>query len=71
MKPADCKDEIDLNKLDHTGIGFNDNYVSVKPNIVLLEMGNCSIKIPQRTFRRFAEWYLEEQTKETCDNKKF
>lgn len=62
MKPCDCKDSKDLEELDHSGIKFNDISLEVRPVSVFLEVGPCKVRIPQRQFKRLAEWYLEDQS---------
>jgi len=61
MRPCDCKDARDLEKLQEQGIGFNESLIRVAPNIVVLTSGSCSMKISQKMFNRFAVWYLEDQ----------
>jgi hypothetical protein len=61
LRPCDCKDQITANKLNEQGIGHNDQSITLKPSVVVLKMGHTEIKIPQSTFKMFAEWYLEEQ----------
>ena len=61
LKPCDCKDSYDVDKLNTVGIGINNKSISVRPNIVILEMDHTTVKIPMSTFKRFATWYLEEQ----------
>jgi hypothetical protein len=64
MKPCDCKDIQDLQKLNETGIGSNDDMLKVIPNYVELTLGPMMVKISMRRFRQFAEWYLKDQSKE-------
>ena len=40
---------------------MNDNRLTVKPNVIVLELGSTTVKIPMNTFKVFAEWYLTEQ----------
>lgn len=61
LRPCDCKDEVDAQKLNEQGIGHNDEIVSVHPNYVLLKMGHTEIKIGMKRFKMFAEWYLQPQ----------
>ncbi|MBN2266908.1 MAG: hypothetical protein JW725_01020 [Candidatus Babeliaceae bacterium] len=63
MRPCDCKDQYTVDKkLDVSGIGFNGDSITVRPSVVILHIGQCELKIPQSLFKRFAEWYLEDQT---------
>lgn len=61
MSPAECKDQEDVKKLNTVGYAVNDNMITVIPNYVELKIGHTTIKIPQRTFRQLAEWYLQDQ----------
>ena len=61
MKPCDCKDSIDVGKLDHDGLFFNNRGIKVKPNSVIISYGSCEMRIWMNDFQRFAEWYLEDQ----------
>ena len=60
-RPADCIDWYNACQLNEQGIGFTNGSISVKPSIVTLEMGHTTVKIPMSLFRKFAEWYLDEQ----------
>ena len=65
MKPCDCGDMYTvLNELNESGVKYNDYGITVQPLSVLLESKQFVIKIPQHIFKRFAEWYLEDQIKE-------
>lgn len=61
MKPCDCKDQYNANKLDHQGLTINKDSIELKPNMVILTIGPCQIKINQNIFEKFAKWYLEDQ----------
>jgi hypothetical protein len=62
MRPCDCKDKHSVdNKLDHGGYAINNNSIDVVPPNVRLQFSFCVITIPQYIFKRFAEWYLEDQ----------
>lgn len=61
IRPCDCKDIATASKLNEQGIAFNDDSISIKPNVVELKMGHTQIKIPMQRFKMFAQWYLEEQ----------
>lgn len=64
MKPCDCKDMMDTRELNEQGIGINNYRIEVAPMSVIIETTNFSWKLPQSIFKRFAEWYLEDQEKE-------
>lgn len=62
MRPCDCKDQHTAKtQLDEQGIGFSDVRLNLEPACVILEIGPCTLRIPQRHFQRLAEWYLEDQ----------
>lgn len=62
MKPCECHDEYTAKTmLNHQGMSINDKSIEVHPASVVLRVGACTLKIPQSTFKRFAEWYLEDQ----------
>jgi hypothetical protein len=61
LKPCDCKDAVDVSRLNEQGIGHNNQSIMVEPNVVIMTMGNTTIRIPQARFKMFAEWYLEAQ----------
>jgi hypothetical protein len=65
MKPCDCKDIMTTkNKLNEQGMFINKDGIEVIPNSVFLTIGPVRVQIPMNHFRRFAEWYLEDQVKE-------
>ena len=61
LRPCDCKDAGDTNKLEEAGIHHNDEGITVIPNYVLLKMGHTEVKIGMNRFKMMAEWYLAEQ----------
>lgn len=61
LRPCDCKDMATAKLLNEQAIAFNDDMISVEPNVVVLRMGHTVISIPMHRFKAFAEWYLEEQ----------
>ena len=61
LRPCDCKDQVNADKLNEQGIQHNDQGIVVSPNSVILTMGHAEIKIPMQRFKMFAEWYLEPQ----------
>ena len=62
MKPCDCEDSIDANKLNEQGISFGMNSIEVKPCVVILSSGSCTMTMTQNVFERLARWYLEDQS---------
>lgn len=66
MRPCDCRSMADVNKyLDASGFKINDNSIRIEPNVVFLELGMTRIRIPMFIFKKFADWYLEDQGIET------
>lgn len=61
LKPCDCKDMYTANKLNDQGIKYNEDSISLQPNLVLLKIGHTAITIPMKRFQQFAEWFLTEQ----------
>lgn len=61
LRPCDCIDSIDTDRLQEQGIGHNDESITVMAQCVILKMGHAEIKISQKRFKMFAEWYLEAQ----------
>lgn len=62
MKPCGCKDQKDLKKLNEQELRFNENSIKVKPpNVILKISGHSLIAISQNEFKKFVEWYLEDQ----------
>jgi len=61
MKPCDCRDQQDADKLNEQGISFNENSLRIDPCVVILTRGHCSMRITQQAFEKLARWYLEEQ----------
>lgn len=66
MRPCDCKDKQDeMNQLNEQGIGSGSDSIMVDGTRVILYLQDRTvISIPGRTFRRFAEWYLENQVRD-------
>lgn len=63
MKPCDCKSTTEtMTLLNEQGIGSNNRSIQVIPNYVLLTLDHTQIRIPMNTFKKFAEWYLEDQS---------
>jgi hypothetical protein len=61
MKPCDCKDIATASKLEFQGISTGNYSISVEPNSVVISSYGTTMKIPMQTFKKFAEFYLEEQ----------
>lgn len=61
LRPCDCQDMATASKLMEQGIGKNENSIIVVPNVVELTMGHTTVRIPMKTFKIFAKWYLEPQ----------
>lgn len=61
MRPADCRDSLDVQQLREAGLAFNDTKISVLPPNVHIQAGPGLLFFSQTHFRRFAEWYLEDQ----------
>ena len=64
MKPCDCKSIADTMSLQESGLRFNNFEINLKPCSVFIRVIlYAEIRIPQKDFKRFAEWYLEDQSK--------
>ena len=62
MRPCDCESiQETLDNLTEQGISFNGWNMVVKPNSVILSNGTATIKVPMITFKKFSEWFLEDQ----------
>ena len=61
IRPCDCKDMFTARKLNEQGIAINNQSIVVEPSVVILTMDHTTIRINQKTFQIFAEWYLKEQ----------
>jgi hypothetical protein len=61
MKPCDCYDSITAAKLQFQGMSHNEWHIFVKPLSVLISNNTTELRIPQKRFKEFAEWYLEDQ----------
>lgn len=61
MRPCDCLDTQDVKKLKEQGLSYNGRAITVAPLVVILQIDCCTIRIPQRLFKSFAQWYLEDQ----------
>lgn len=64
MKPCDCRDLNDISKLKYQSIRHNNESITIRPNYIIISLGNCTIRISQRRFEQFASWYFEDQKKE-------
>jgi hypothetical protein len=47
------------------GLQINSVSISISPPNVAIETPHFRVKIPMTIFKRFAEWYLEDQEKES------
>ena len=62
LRPCDCKDQYTANKLLTQGIAINNHGLLLKPAVVEIQVGLLTtVKIPMHVFKKYAEWYLEEQ----------
>jgi len=61
MRPCDCRDQVEANALNEQGIGINDWNLTVDPTVVKIRHHYGTLRIPMTIFKRFAEWYLEDQ----------
>jgi hypothetical protein len=61
LRPCDCICKSDALKLDEQGVSYNNQSLSVEPNVVILTIDSATIRIPMGLFRKFATWYLEPQ----------
>jgi hypothetical protein len=61
MRPCDCQDIHSAEQLNEQGISYNGNSITIAPPAVILKIDSCELRIPMCLFKRFAEWYLEEQ----------
>lgn len=62
LKPCDCIDMTSAQQLNEQGIGHNDDSIRIEPNSVIIQIGlTTNVKIPMNTFKKYAEWYLQEQ----------
>jgi len=61
MKPCDCYDSVTAGRLREQGLGFNEWSITVKPLSVFISNSTTELRISQKLFKQFAEWYLEDQ----------
>lgn len=61
IRPCDCKDMVTAEKLEYQGISTGNHSINIEPNSVVISSYGCTMKIPMQTFKKFAEFYLEEQ----------
>ena len=74
MKPCDCKTYGDCQKLNERGLRFNNQMILIiSPTTIDPKMKinpyvkiNNTTKVTMANFKRFAEWYLEDQKDNTC-----
>ena len=68
MKPCDCYDSVTAEELNEQGIGHNEWNILVKPLGVLISNNITELRIPQKRFKQFAQWYLEDQQGKKDEN---
>ena len=61
IKPCDCIDQSRCDMLNEQGIGIGDNQILVEGGGVFIKNSTTTLRIPLKHFKRFAEWFLEEQ----------
>ena len=62
MKPCDCKSLMDIRELEEHELKYNNESISVYSECVLLNITpHVTVRFTQKNFKRFAEWYLEDQ----------
>lgn len=61
IRPCDCKDQHTTDKLMITGFSTNNNGISVGYGKVTLKFTSGEITYSVHQFKKFAEWFLEEQ----------
>jgi len=61
MKPCECKDSTDVEKLNIQGLDFNEWSILVKPTGIWISNSTTDLRIPMNKFKYFAEWYLTDQ----------
>jgi len=62
MKPCDCKSMVEVRNLKEQGLRFNNYAIEVDSSGILITIyPYVSLKINHKNFKRFAEWYLEDQ----------
>ena len=62
MKPCDCRTYRDVAELQEQGLKFNNVSIIVDSPGVMLEIDPyVRVKFTRDNFKRFAEWYLEDQ----------
>jgi ribonucleotide reductase alpha subunit len=61
LTPCECKDNVNVRRLNEQGIGHNEYSLEVHPNRVILRTNDAELRIPQNIFEKFARWYLEPQ----------
>ena len=62
MKPCDCKTTTDIKSLREQGLKYNDESIKADSTGIVLEIyPHFKARFSHRIFKRFAEWYLEDQ----------
>jgi len=63
MKPIDCKDQFDAQKLDAQGVQYNDEGIELNPGSgVKLFNNRITFYIPKHLFDKYVKWYTEDQS---------
>ena len=62
MKPCDVKSLQDYDKLEEAGLAYNYYKIGVDSMGVILTIEpHARMKFSHKYFKRFCEWYLEDQ----------
>ena len=62
MKPCDCKTTTEIKSLREQTLRFNDESISVgNTGVLLIIYPHVEVRFSHKIFKRFAEWYLEDQ----------
>jgi hypothetical protein len=52
----------DVNRIPESGaVCYNENSLFLVPPNIVIATPTATLKIPMNHFKRFAEWYLEDQ----------
>ena len=63
-RPCDCKSIDEATRLlNEQGLSFNNYSFRISPNVVYIESMGSTLRMPMNIFKRFSEWFLEEQEK--------
>lgn len=65
MRPCDIKTINECQDLQESGIAFNSRKIEVDSSGVYLTIEpHTRVKFSHKIFKRFTEWYLEDQERE-------